>query len=441
MYRMYKYRLYPNATQTVALEQCLETHRHLWNCALAERKDAWEMEKQSVSFGEQYKTFAAIRNAQIAAETAGEEGPHWLAHIAAVSMRDTLKRLDKAFQAFFRRIKANEKPGYPRFRGRHRYDSIPFDNYGYKNGCGVVGIDGYRVLGEQSDDAPKNGFRLRLFGVGSVRVRLHRPIKGKIKTACVKREADRWFVVFACDVGDAQVEPNSNPPVGIDVGLAAFATLSTGEAVANPRFLKKELPELRRQQRAVSRKYKVGKKKVDQSKRWRKALKRVARLHAKVRDHRKEHHHKTSLNLVRRFGLIALEDLNIHGLLRGRRLARAISDAAWGGFVATLTCKGENAGVKVVKVDARGTSQTCVCGAAVPKELRDRWHSCKACGLEAPRDEVSARVILARGLEQGRAGPARHNGAVRRRAARSPAARRALAPTKDGPLATGHAEA
>jgi putative transposase len=243
--RSFKYRLRPNLDQQRELACCLETHRRIYNEALAQRKDSWEQEKKSVSFQQQYQHFAAKRNPQIAAEKAGKPGPFWLAHVSAVSMRDTLKRLDRAFQAFFARCKKGEKPGYPRFRGRDRYDSIPFENYG--SGTRLANSEGERIDGDMVDDACLRGCKLHLFGVGAVRIKLHRPIKGKIKTVTVKREADHWYVVFSCDLGDVKVEPSILPPVGIDVGLTHFLTTSDGETEANPRYLKKELPKLRRE--------------------------------------------------------------------------------------------------------------------------------------------------------------------------------------------------
>lgn len=415
MRRAFKFRLSPNATQQAALATSLETHRRLWNAALAQRKDAWEQEKRSINYYEQRKHFAAVRNEQIAAEKRGEPGPHWLAHISSTSMRDTLVRLDRAFQAFFRRLKAGQKPGYPRFRGRDRYDSIPFDNY--NSGCTLVGREG-KVFGGMSPDAELRGHRLILFGIGTIKVRLHRPIRGRIKTVTVKREADHWFVVFSCDLGEVQVEPSTNPPVGIDVGLEHFATTSSGEHYPNPRPLKDALGELRRlnrkialhekQKRPARRQYpKRG------SRGRQKTKKRLRRVHARVANIRKENHHKVALDLVRRYGIVAVESLNIKGMLGNGRLARAIGDVAWGGFLATLKTKAESAGVSFIEVNARGTSQECSgCGAVVRKDLDERRHDCPHCGLSLHRDHNAALNILERALRPARAEPAGSNGAT-----------------------------
>jgi putative transposase len=417
MRRSFKYRLCPNATQSRELSAQLETLRRVYNDALAERKDAWELYGAGTKFGDQVKRYQVRR-----ALDAKTDGPRWLARVAAVPVRDTLKRLDKAFQNFFRRVKQGGKAGYPRFRGRDRFDSIPFDNY--NAGCALVGPDKKMIAGEMADDAPKNGFKLRIFGVGSVRVKLHRPIAGKIKTVCVKREADKWYVVFSCDLGEVTIEPSKNPPIGIDVGLEHFLTTSDGEHVANPRLLKKELSELRRRQRSLSRKKRGGKNR-------RKAAKRVARLHARIKNLRRESHYQIALSLVRRYGLVAFEGLAVENMVKNERLARAILDAGWSGFLGILRHKAEEAGVAAVEVDARGTSQQCsACGETVRKDLSVRKHDCPHCGLSLQRDHNAAINILRRAVPEtkpARIGPAGRNGSDSPRVPRSsPSARNQL---------------
>ncbi len=304
-----------------------------------------------------------------------------------------MRRQKKSFANFFRRLKSGEKPGYPRFKGRDFFNSIEFPSHG----------DGIRLQGN----------RLRVQHVGVIRVQLHRDVEGTIKTLAVKREAGKWFLVVSCDRGDVVVAPSVNPPVGIDVGLASFLTRSDGsKAEPNPRYLKTALPELRRKGRAVARKRKGGKNR-------RKAVKMLAKAHARVKNLRSDHHHKVALKLVHRYGLIAVERLGIKNMLKNDRLARAISDVAWGNFLLTLRSKAESAGVAFVEVNARGTSQECSeCGQVVPKDLSQRWHSC-SCGCSLDRDENAARNILARGL-QAWTGPAGLNVAeCRKRASRS----------------------
>jgi putative transposase len=293
-----------------------------------------------------------------------------------------MRRLDKAFAAFFRRVKAGEEPGYPRFKGRDHFDSIEFPAYG----------DGIRLAGA----------KLYVQHVGMIKVKIHRAVEGRVKTVTLKREAGNWYVVFSCELLDVPILPNSRPPVGIDVGLESFLTTSDGDREPNPRYLKTALPDLRCAQRAHARKPK-GSRNRQKSKR------QLAKIHARVKRLRKEHHHQVALRLVRRYGFIAAERLDIRGMIANGRLARSIADAGWSGFLRTLQCKAESAGIAYVSVDPRGTSQRCSrCGATVPKTLWDRWHDCHSCGLSLHRDENSAKEILRLGL-LARTGPVERN--------------------------------
>jgi putative transposase len=390
MRRAFKYRLRPTPNQERELCIMLETHRRLYNSCLKERKTAWEQEQRSITFNDQRKWYTE----------------HWREHpyysrLNNNSADQTIKRLDLAFQAFFRRVKAGEKPGYPRFKGRDRFDSILFGTY----------PNGLKLIGD----------RIRVQHVGSIKVRLHRQVEGKIKTATLKREAGKWYVVFSCDLGEVQVAPSANPQVGIDMGLTHFLTTSDDTApkeeqfVENPRYLKSELPELRRRGRAISRKKRGGKNR-------RKAVEQLQKVHVRVKNLRKEHHFKIANKLVHRYGKIAVEDLDIRGMLedkgihgesRTRRFSRSISDAGWGQFLSILGHKAESAGVRMVKVEPRGTSQQCSgCGAIVPKTLWDRVHHCPHCGLILDRDVNAARNVEHRGFDPVRIGPADLNSGV-----------------------------
>jgi putative transposase len=360
--RAFKYRLYPNVHQERELASMRETHRRLYNACLDERKTAYEAEKRTVKYTEQSAKFTEAR----------KTNPFY-ANINFSSAQATMRRLDKAYKAFFQRVKEKKGTvGFPRFKARDRFDSVEFPSYG----------DGIRL----------NGERLRVQNVGTVKVNLHREVEGKIKTVTLKREADKWYVVFSCELPDVPILPTDKPATGIDVGLEAFLTTAEGKREPNPRYLKDALPELRRKGRAVSRKRL-------RSKNRRKAVKRLRKIHARVRDLRKEHHHQVALKLVRRFGFIAAESLDILGMIGSGRYTRSISDAGWDGFLLTLRCKAESAGIAYVEVNARGTSQCCSrCGEVVPKTLFDRWHECPHCGLSLHRDENSAKEILRRGL-------------------------------------------
>jgi putative transposase len=363
MLRAYKYRLYPNVNQARELATMLETHRSLYNACLESRKTVYETEKRSVKYTEQSAWFKEQRG----------ENP-WYARLNFSSAQATMRRLDKAFQAFFRRVKVGEEPGYPRFKGKDRFDSFTFPSHG----------DGSRF------DAQAQSLRVQHVGV--VKVRMHRLPVGEIKTLTVKREAEHWHVVLACEQPDIAIAPKSAEEVGIDVGLEYFASFSDGTPpIPNPRFLKESLPELRRKQRALCRKHKGSN--------GRKRAKRgVSKLHAKIANQRREFHYLAANDIVARYGYIAAESLNVRGMVRNRRLSRAISDAGWSAFLTRFRHKAEEAGAVVVEINPRNTSQNCsACGEYVPKALHVRVHRCPYCGVILHRDENAARNILALG--------------------------------------------
>jgi putative transposase len=362
MRRAFRYRLFTNVNQERELGVMLETQRRLYNACLEQRKTAYETERRSVKYAEQSAWFKAERSTNA-----------YFARLNFSSAQATMRRLDKAFANFFRRVQeGNDKPGYPRFKGRDRYRSIEFPAY----------RDGIRLLAN----------RLRVQHVGAIRVQLHRPVEGTIKTATLQREAGKWYVIFSCELPDVPVADNGKPAVGIDLGLTHFLTTSDGTTEPNPRYLQAELPALRRASRAVTRKRKGGSNR-------RKAVRRLARIHARVKNLRREHHFSVACRLVLAYGLIAAESLNVKGMLRNGRLGRAIADAAWSGFVSVLRHQAEKAGVRFVEIDPKGTSQECSgCGHEVRKDLSVRWHDCPHCGLSLDRDHNAALNILARGL-------------------------------------------
>lgn len=372
MRKSFKFRFYPNRNQERELGIMLESHRRLYNACLEQRKLAYEEDGITVNYYDQAKWFTNQRFVN-----------GWFKKLNASTAQATMRRLDKAFKAFFRRVKSGDKPGYPRFKATHRFNSIEFPNYG----------DGIRL---------KDG-RLRIQHVGKVKVKQHRAVEDKVKTATLKTEDNKWYVVLSCDLGEVIPSASTGPSIGIDMGLEKFLTTSDGHHEPNPRYLKRELPALRRASRAVSRKKKGGNNR-------KKAVRHLRATHTKIKNLRHDHKHKTALNLCRRYGLIAVECLNIKGMLRSRWMSQAIADAAWGGFLATLKHKAESTGVSVVEVDPRGTSQMCSgCGCEVRKPLSVRTHRCPHCGLILDRDENAARNILARAL-LARTGPAGVNG-------------------------------
>jgi len=354
----FKYRLYPTGAQSAALDHQLAEACRLYNAAVQERRDAYRISHKSINYCDQANQLKEIR----------AQGDLGLANFSCC--QDVLRRVDKAFKAFFDRVRKGRTPGYPRFRSVSRFDSITFPSYG----------DGCKLL----DDG-----KLRLQGVGALKIKLHRPIEGEIKTVTVKREVGKWYVIFSVEC-EARPLPASTEATGIDVGLTAFATLADGTEIENPRYYKEAQAGLRRAQRRVARRKRGGSNR-------KKAVRELQRAHAHVRNQRENFAHKVSRTLVVLFGLIVIENLNVKGLAAGM-LAKSVNDAGWSSFIAKLTYKAEEAGRALLKVNPRGTSQRCVCGAPNPKTLSQRWHQCESCGLSVPRDHASALEILRLGL-------------------------------------------
>jgi len=355
MRKTFKYRLFTTRLQEVALDSQLGEACRLYNAALQERRDAYKTCQKSVNYYDQANQLREIRATK----------DSLLANYSC--SQDVLRRVDKTFKAFFSRIKTGEKPGYPRFKSRRRFDSITFPSYG----------DGVRLNGEV----------LRVQGVGNIQVKLHRPLLGDVKTVTIKRQCGKWYACFSVEY-EATTFPPLDTEIGLDMGLTCFATKSDGKSVPNPRFYKQAEPKLRRAQRKIARRKKG-------SNRRRKAVVLLQKIHAKVQNQRSDFQHKFSFWLVKNFGTIAIEDLNIKGLAAGM-LAKSVHDVAWGAFFQKLAYKAANAGRRLIAVNPNGTSQTCLCGAKVWKELSERVHTCTACGLIAPRDVVSAQLILQR---------------------------------------------
>jgi len=279
-------------------------------------------------------------------------------------MRDPLRRLERAFVAFFRRSRAGDTPGYPRFRSRHRYDSLTWG--------GAWSI----VAG-----------RLALQGIGHVKVHWHRPLPAEavVRTVTVRRHARHWYAGFSLERSLPTPLPATGARVGIDLGITTFAVLSNGELIVGPRAFRTVRRRLRVAQRRVARR-------VRGSHRRRKAVLLVRRLYERVRNLRRTHAFQEASRLVHRFDVIYVEDLHLGGLARGR-LAREVQDQGWGGFLAILTDKAAEAGRSVVALDPKNTSQRCsACGALVPKPPGERWHRC-ACGYQADRDVNAARNL------------------------------------------------
>jgi putative transposase len=357
--RAYKYRLYPSKEQAETLEQVLDCCRELYNAALQERRDAYRMAGKTISYYEQKRELPGVK----------EERPEYR-QIGSQVLQDVIQRVEWAFAAFFRRVRAGETPGYPRFKGRDRYDSFTYSQAGWK-------LDGSRLV---------------LAGIGALKVRWSRPIQGTIKTVTIHRSADQWYVCFSCILDVPQPVPPDRPATAIDVGLEYFATLADGSHIANPRYLREAEEALARRQRRLQTKRRGSKNR-------RRAKVLVARAHRRIRNKRLDFHHQEARKIVARHGAIAVEGLRIKNMVRHPHLAKSISDAGWNQFLTILTIKAEEAGLVVVVVNPAGTSHVCSgCGRVVTKTLSDRWHTCpyEDCGLSLQRDHNSAREILNR---------------------------------------------
>jgi len=360
MRKTFEYRLYPTAKQQTLLSQMLEECRWVFNQTLALRKDAWEKEQQSLSL---YQTNAFLPKWK-------EERPS-LRIVYSQVLQDVQERVDLAFKAFFRRVKAGEKPGYPRFRGKGRYDSLTYPQFGFSLEDGSVNVA----------------------KVGKIKAVIHRPLEGKMKTLTLRRRSTgKWYACFSCEVEPKPLPP-SDKAVGIDVGLESFATFSTGEKIPNPRFFRIDEKELTKAQRKLSK----AEKGTPERRHRRKV---VSRIHERIANRRKDFAHKLSRTLVNTFGIIAFEKLNGRAMLRNHCLAKSIADAAWFQLVSFTAYKAEWASRSMVLVDPKNTSKRCSrCGSLVDKDLSTRIHSCPVCSLVLDRDLNSSFNILALGLQ------------------------------------------
>jgi putative transposase len=380
----YKYRLYPNKKQAEKLQWTLNRARELYNAALQEHREAWRIGKVSINYNQQAAQLPEIK----------EVRPEYH-EIHSQVLQDVLRRVKKAFDAFFRRVKEGQTPGYPRFQGDGRYDSFTFPQ------------SGFSLTAEN---------RVCLSKIGTIKVKMPkgkkaRPPRGAMKTCTIKREANHWYVIFTCEVEREIVYHPRDVAVGIDLGLLHFATLSTGTTIENPRHLRNSEKKLKQLQETLSRK-KRG------SKRRRKAAQLVGKAHRKVSHQRKDFQNKEARKLVTQYQTIVFEKLHPatmskrpkpqldeitgHYLPNGASakagLNKSIRDAGWGQFQQMCVNKAECAGSRILFVSPQYTSQRCSgCGALVQKELEERWHEC-SCGCSLDRDHNAALNILRIGL-------------------------------------------
>ena len=351
--KTYKYRIYPTIIQIGKLEKTLNTCRFLYNDSLADRKNAYERTGKTINYYDQ----------------AGELKNRDMSNVYQQVQQDTLRRLDKAMQAFFRRIKSGDTPGYPRFQGYDRFNSFTYPQSGFK------------IL--------ENG-KLRLSKIGDLKIKLSRLIEGKIKTCTVIRDGGQWYVSIVTDLHKDAVPIEIKSAVGIDVGIKTLATLSNGDQIPNIRTTNKYESRLAKVQRRLSRMKKGSKNRNKQKV-------KLQNIHRTIRNVRQDYLHKESRKLVNQWDLIVLEDLQIGNMLKNHRLAKSIADVSWSAFTSMLTYKAEWAGKETVFVNPRNTSKSCSsCGSIQDMPLSKRTYNCPVCGLVLDRDHNAAINILHR---------------------------------------------
>lgn len=359
----YQYRLFPNSAQRTNLEKTLNLCRWVYNQTLAMRKDAWEQEQRRVSY---YDTKRMLPLWKV-------EKPE-LKRVYSQVLQNVTERVELAFQAFFRRLKAGEEEvGYPRFKGYGNYDSFTFTQSGFKLAGDI----------------------LALSKIGNVRIKLHRPIAGAVKTLTIRRDSvGNWYACFSCEV-EAKPLPPTHKAVGVDLGLTTFAYMSDGTKIVRQRWMKQDAQDIARLQRKKER---FAKGSPERSK----VIRALCHAYERAANRRKNFAHQESRKLVNEYQFIAFEKLAIQEMqVNGNKVInRGIADVAWGQFVQFTTYKAANAGRGVALVNPKGTTQMCSgCGEIVPKDLSVRVHDCPHCGLKLNRDHNAALNILALGLQ------------------------------------------
>lgn len=364
MNKSFKYRIYPSKSQIKKLNDNIRSCRFVWNTFLNERKVLYEVEKKSICAYEQNKRLKNLK----------DDFP-FLKNTYSQSLQQIGIQLEFAFKSFFKRIKNGETPGYPRFKGNNRLDSIHYPQYG-KCGCQI-----------------KNG-KLAVSKIGDIKLIYHRELVGKPKTATIKRTpTGKWFVTIVCEYGN-NILQSSDLSVGIDLGISKFATFSDGTVIENPRFFKEEEINLKKAQSKTDKLVKGSKERV-------KARKVVNRIHERLSWKRDNFSHQESRKVINKYQNIILEKLNTQGMIDNNipNLNKYITDVAWNKFTSFIQYKAVEAGRSVILVNPKNTTKTCSqCGKIVDKSLNERVHNC-SCGLVIDRDLNAAINILRLGTQ------------------------------------------
>lgn len=368
MLKGFRYRFYPTPEQETLLRRTLGCARLVYNRALAARFEAWTTGKKSLGYAQQSKDL-----------TAWKKTPElmFLNDVSSVPLQQSLMHLQTAYSRFFKKISK-----YPAFKKKARGGSASFVKSAFRF------EDGQLMLAKM--DAPLD-------------IRWSRPLPQGANPSTVTVSLDaagRWHVSLLCDDPSVKPLPKLMTAVGIDVGITALATLSTGEKIVNPRHDAKEMTRKRKLSRRLAKKQKGSKN------RYKAGLK-LARLHAHVADRRRDHLHKLSSKLVHENQVIVVEDLNVSGMVKNHKLARVISDASWRMLFTFLDYKSEWRGRTFLKVDRFfPSSKTCHCCGFVmeklPLDVRSWMCPNPLCGVIHDRDENAAHNILAAGLAVAR---------------------------------------
>lgn len=364
--KAYKFRIYPNKQQEELIQKTFGCTRYVYNYYLVKRKTAYEERKETLNY-----------NACSADLTQMKKATEWLKEVDATALQSSIRDLDEAYQNFFRRVKNGEKPGYPHFKSKK-------DNKkAFKSKCVGTNI---KVLDKH----------IQLPKLGLVECRVSKQVEGRILSATVSQNpSGKYFVSVLCTDVEWQPLDPTGAIVGIDLGLKEIAITSDGQHIPNPKHLAKSQKKLAKLQRQLSRKPK------DSANRE-KARVKVARLHEHIANQRLDKIHKMTTILVQDYDLIAMETLMPKNMVKNRKLAKAISDAAWGEVARQLEYKTRWYGKCQVKVDRFfPSSQTCNhCGFVnkATKDLAIREWDCPQCGEHNDRDINAAKNILDEGV-------------------------------------------